>query len=50
MEKNKTYRDKLMTEKDSREKFDEECQNFCIGEQIARALHPAHLIRSICFG
>ena len=27
MEKNKTYLDKLMTEKDFREKFDQEYQN-----------------------
>lgn len=46
MEKNKTYLDKLMTEKDFREKFDQEYQNLCIAEQIAQARHHAHLTQS----
>lgn len=29
LKKNKTYMDKLMTEKDFREKFDQEYQNLC---------------------
>ena len=48
MEKNKTktYMDKLMTEKDFREKFDQEYQNLCIAEQIAQVRHHAHLTQS----
>ncbi len=46
MEKNKTYMDKLMAEKDFREKFDDEYQNLCIAEQIAQARHQAHLTQS----
>ena len=46
MEKNKTYLDKLMTEKDFREKFAQEYQNLCIAEQIAQARHQAHLTQS----
>ncbi|MEK6563572.1 MAG: helix-turn-helix transcriptional regulator [Candidatus Omnitrophota bacterium] len=46
MEKNKTYMDKLMTEKDFREKFDQKYQNLCIAEQIAQARHQAHLTQS----
>jgi len=46
MEKNKTYLDKLMSEKDFREKFDQEYQNLCIAEQIVQARHHAHLTQS----
>jgi transcriptional regulator with XRE-family HTH domain len=46
MEKNKTYLDKLMVEKDFREKFEQEYQNICIAEQIAQARHHAHLTQS----
>ena len=46
MEKNKKYMDKLMAEKDFREKFDQEYQNLCIAEQIAQARHYAHLTQS----
>jgi transcriptional regulator with XRE-family HTH domain len=43
MAKNKTYMDKLMTEKGFREKFYQEYRNLCIAEQIAQARHNAHL-------
>jgi len=33
----KTYMDKLIENKEFREKFDKEYQNLCIGEQVARA-------------
>ncbi len=46
MEKNKTYMDKLMAEKDFRKKFDQEYQNLCIAEQIAQARHHARLTQS----
>ena len=38
--------DKLMEDKEFRERFDEEYQNLCIGEQIAMARHHAHLTQS----
>ena len=43
MRKTKTYMDKLMKNKEFREKFDEEYQNLCIGEHIARIRHQANL-------
>ena len=43
MKKTKTYMDKLMKSKEFREKFDEEYQNICIGEHIARIRHRANL-------
>jgi len=43
MRKTKTYMDKLMKNKEFREKFDEEYKNICIGEQIARIRHQANL-------
>jgi len=35
--------DKLMENKEFREKFDKEYQNLCIGEHIARIRHQANL-------
>ena len=43
MKKAKTYLDKLMENKEFREKFDKEYQNLCIGEHIARIRHQAKL-------
>ena len=43
MRKTKTYMDKLMENKEFREKFDKEYQNLCIGEQVARARHKTIL-------
>ncbi len=43
MRKTKTYMDKLMKNKEFREKFDEEYKNICIGEHIARIRHRANL-------
>jgi transcriptional regulator with XRE-family HTH domain len=43
MRKTNTYMDKLMENNIFRDRFDEEYQNLCIGEQIARARHQAHL-------
>lgn len=39
----KTYLDKLMEDKEFREKFDEEYQNLLISEQIARLRHLSGL-------
>ena len=46
MGKAKTYMDKLMGDREFRKRFDEEYQNLCIGEQIARARHQAHLTQA----
>src|SRR6056297_976378 len=43
MKKTKTYMDKLMQDKNFKEKFDEEYKNLCLAEQIARARHNANL-------
>ena len=43
MKKTKTYMDKLMKNKEFREKFDEEYKNICIGEHITRIRHRANL-------
>ena len=43
MRKAKTYMDKLMINKEFRERFDEEYQNICIGAQIAGIRHRANL-------
>ncbi|MDD3656469.1 MAG: helix-turn-helix transcriptional regulator [Atribacterota bacterium] len=43
MKKTKTYMDKLMQDKDFREKFDEEYKNLCLAEQIAKVRHNANL-------
>ena len=43
MRKTKTYMDKLMNNEEFRKRFDEEYQNICIGEQIARIRHRANL-------
>lgn len=47
MEKTKTYFDTLMEDKRFREKFDEEYQNICIGEQIARTRQQAGLSQTV---
>lgn len=46
MKKVKTYMDRLLEDKEFRKRFDEEFQSLCIGEQIARARHQAHLTQS----
>ena len=43
MKKTKAYMDKLMENKEFREKFDKEYQNLCIGEKIAEIRHRANL-------
>ena len=43
MRKTKTYMDKLMKNKEFREKFDKEYQNLCIGEPIAKIRHETYL-------
>ncbi|HZK11846.1 MAG TPA: hypothetical protein VFD10_05795 [Atribacterota bacterium] len=43
MKKPKAYMDKLMENKEFREKFDKEYQNICIGEKIAETRHRANL-------
>ncbi len=47
MKKTKTYMDKLMENKEFREKFDKEYQNLCIGEHIARIRHRANLKQDV---
>ena len=39
IKKTKTYMDKLMKNKEFREKFDKEYQNLCVGEKIAKIRH-----------
>ena len=39
--------DKLMENKEFRKRFDKEYQNLCIGEQIARIRHQAHLTQAV---
>lgn len=46
MRKAKTYMDRLMEDKEFRKGFNKEYQNLCIGEQIARVRHRAHLTQS----
>ena len=41
MKKTKTYMDKLLENKEFRERFDKEYRNLCIGEKIAGARHKA---------
>ena len=43
MKKAKTYMDKLMENKEFREKFDKEYQNLCVTEKIAEIRHRADL-------
>jgi len=43
MKETKTYMDKLLENKEFREKFDKEYRNLCIGEHIARIRHRANL-------
>jgi hypothetical protein len=43
MKKTKTYMDKLMENKEFREKFDKEYQSLCIGEKIAEIRDRANL-------
>lgn len=43
MRKTKTYMDKLMENKEFREKFDKEYRNLCVGEKIAKIRHRANL-------
>ena len=43
MEKTKTYMDKLLQDKEFKEKFVKEYSNLCLAEQIARARHNARL-------
>lgn len=43
MRKNKTYLDRLMQNKEFRDRFNEEYQNVCIGDRIAKARYKAKL-------
>ena len=43
MKKIKTYMDKLMENKEFREKFDKEYRNLCVGEKIAGIRHRSNL-------
>ena len=43
MKKTKTYMDKLIENKEFREKFDKEYQNLCIAEKIAEIRHKENL-------
>jgi len=46
MKNTKTYMDKLMGNKEFREKFDKEHQNLCIREQVVRARHKTILTQN----
>jgi len=43
MKKTRTYMDKLMENKEFREKFDKEYQNLCVAEKIAEIRHQTNL-------
>ncbi len=43
MKKTKTYMDKLMKNKEFREKFDKGYQNLCVAEEIAEIRHKEKL-------
>jgi len=43
MKKTKTYMDKLMENKEFREKFDKEYKNLCVAEKITEIRHRANL-------
>ena len=43
----KTYMDKLMGNKEFREKFDKEYQNLCVAEKIAEIRHKEKLTQDI---
>ena len=45
MKKTKTYMDKLMENKEFREKFDKEYQNLCVAEKNAEIRHKEKLIQ-----
>ena len=47
MNKTKTYMDKLIKNKESREKFDKEYQNLCIEEKIAKIRHQVNLKQDV---
>ena len=47
MKKTKAYMDKLMENKEFREKFDKEYQNLCIGEKIAKIRHQVNLKQDV---
>jgi len=47
MKKTKTYMDKLMKNKEFREKIDQEYKNLCIGEHIAEIRHRANLTQAV---
>jgi len=49
MKKTKTYMDKLMENKEFREKFDKEYQNLCVAEKIAGIRHQANLTQDALF-
>ncbi len=46
MKKTKTYMDKLMENKEFREKFDKEYQTLCVAENIAEIRHWANLTQN----
>ncbi len=47
MKKTRTYMDKLMENKEFREKFDKEYQYLCIGEHIAKIRHQVNLTQDV---
>ena len=47
MRKTKTYMNKLMKNKEFREKFDKEYQNLCVAEKIAGIRHRANLRQDV---
>ena len=47
MKKTKAYMDKLMENKEFREKFDKEYQNLCVAKNIAELRYWANLIQNV---
>jgi len=47
MKKTKTYIDRLMKDKEFREKFYKEYRNLCVGEHLAKIHHQANLSQHV---
>ena len=47
MKKTKIYMDKLIKNKEFRERFDKEYQNLCIREHVAKIRHQANLTQAV---
>ena len=47
MKKTKAYMDKLMNNKEFRERFDEEYKSLCVTEKIAKIRHQVNLKQDV---